>query len=656
MTRRAASQIRSLGEIFDNIPVMISSYDAGGRLQWVNREWERVFGWTFEEARAVDILCELFPDPARRAEALEFIRTSDRRWEDFEPRTRGGEIVQSSWSRFQLSDGSRVGLGVDIADRKRVTAALAEAETRFARAFQASPAALALSTVQGGRILDVNERWLETFGYTRAEAIGRTHRDLDVTVDPDVRARAADRVREGRAVRDLEIRARTKSGQVRDLTVSAERMSLGGEDCWISSHIDVTERKRSTEERDRLLASERAARTEAEAALERLRAIESITDGALRHLGLDELLDELLARLQRALDTDSATVLLLEDAKTLYPRAGHGYVLDPAVRVRVGAGVTGMIAARGEPLIVDDYSAVDLTGIEGIPEGNLRRIYAVMGVPLRMGRNVMGVVVVTSERPRRFTADELQLLGLVADRVAPAVELARMVERVRGGRERQRFLARRLLTAQEEERRRLAMELHDELGQVLTAVKINLGSLERWAAAGPAPHHLRDAIASVDQAMQTVRDLALDLRPSVLDDLGLAAALRWYADRIARGGQFEMRVSIDPVPPLAPELETACFRVAQEALTNVARHARAGTVSVDLRAVPDGIELSVRDDGIGFDVASARDHAISGGSMGLLGMQERVLLVGGEIEISSGPAGSRVRARFVADEPAGDLE
>jgi signal transduction histidine kinase len=256
-------------------------------------------------------------------------------------------------------------------------------------------------------------------------------------------------------------------------------------------------------------------------------------------------------------------------------------------------------------------------------------------------------VTVISTRPRRFTEEELRLLLLVADRAAPAVELTRLLEKLRAGRERQRALSRRLLTAQEQERRRLAVELHDELGQVLTAVKINLESLERISGAGPAPAHLHDAIASVDHAMQKVRDLALDLRPSVLDDLGLAAALRWYVDRFARGIDAEVRVSVDAVPPLEPELETACFRVAQEALTNVARHAGARRVWLDLKALPDGVELSVRDDGVGFDVVAARDRAIGGESMGLLGMQERVSLVGGEFEVRSGPdGGTEVRARF----------
>jgi signal transduction histidine kinase len=147
--------------------------------------------------------------------------------------------------------------------------------------------------------------------------------------------------------------------------------------------------------------------------------------------------------------------------------------------------------------------------------------------------------------------------------------------------------------------------------------------------------------------METVRDLALDLRPSVLDDLGLPAAVRWYADRFARTTHIDVHLSIDAVPHLPPELETACFRVAQEALTNVARHAQARNVWVDLHLVAEALDLRVRDDGIGFDAGVARNRAIGGASVGLLGMQERVSLAGGEYELSTRPGGgTEVRARL----------
>ena len=226
----------------------------------------------------------------------------------------------------------------------------------------------------------------------------------------------------------------------------------------------------------------------------------------------------------------------------------------------------------------------------------------------------------------------------------------RVVERttqLAAANEQLKALSRRLLTAQEDERRRLAVELHDELGQVLTAVKINLASLERQSGAAAVPANLRDAISSVDQAMERVRDLALDLRPSMLDDLGLPAALRWLADRFERTTGIDAHLSMDEVPNLPPEMETACFRVAQEALTNVARHAQARNVWIDLHLVEDALDLRVRDDGVGFDATAAYARALGGASMGVLGMQDRVSLAGGDYEVSTRPgSGTEVKARL----------
>jgi signal transduction histidine kinase len=201
--------------------------------------------------------------------------------------------------------------------------------------------------------------------------------------------------------------------------------------------------------------------------------------------------------------------------------------------------------------------------------------------------------------------------------------------------------------AQEAERRLIARQLHDEIGQALTAVKLNLQTLQR-AAGEPARGQLDDSIAIVEETLQRARSLSLELRPSMLDDLGLAAALRWYVDRQAQRAGLQVRVSAHlPDGRLPPDVETACFRVAQEALTNVLRHAQAQRVEVELRQDGAGLELVVRDDGVGFDVPAAQAAAVRGDSLGLLGMQERVALVGGDIKIESSPShGTVVRASF----------
>ncbi|HEX2059754.1 MAG TPA: sensor histidine kinase [Thermoanaerobaculia bacterium] len=132
-----------------------------------------------------------------------------------------------------------------------------------------------------------------------------------------------------------------------------------------------------------------------------------------------------------------------------------------------------------------------------------------------------------------------------------------------------------------------------------------------------------------------MRDVALDLRPSMLDDLGLEAALRWYAERFARQSGIAVHLAADFLPPIDAGHATVCFRVVQEALTNIARHANARNVWLDAHASSDTLQLTVRDDGVGFDVAAARRRALHGESLGILGMEERVAHVGGTLRWTS---------------------
>lgn len=199
-------------------------------------------------------------------------------------------------------------------------------------------------------------------------------------------------------------------------------------------------------------------------------------------------------------------------------------------------------------------------------------------------------------------------------------------------------LSRRLLEIQETERRAIARELHDEIGQVLTAVKINLQSAERRQHKGIAAPGLKDSVEIVEDAIQRVRNRSLDLRPTLLDDLGLVPTIRWYLERHASQAGFTVQIVAEPlVPRPPPEVETSCFRVVQEAVTNAMRHARAKNLRVELRGRAGRLDLSIRDDGVGFDVEAARRRALEGGSIGLLGMEERVEFLGGDFAIDSAP-------------------
>jgi signal transduction histidine kinase len=221
--------------------------------------------------------------------------------------------------------------------------------------------------------------------------------------------------------------------------------------------------------------------------------------------------------------------------------------------------------------------------------------------------------------------------------------LTKVNEALREANEQLHMLSRRLFKVQEDERRHLARELHEQMGQELTAVKIDVQGAQHLEGRTAIVGRLDGSIAGLDRVLQQVRQLSLELRPSLLDDLGLLPALRWYLDQQGRLSGLRVEFFADPaLERVDAAIETACFRVAQEALNNVVRHARAKTVTLELHLMEEVLHLEVRDDGIGFDVVTAQ---LAG--FGLLGMGERVTLLGGELDCKSAPGhGTEVHASF----------
>jgi signal transduction histidine kinase len=214
-----------------------------------------------------------------------------------------------------------------------------------------------------------------------------------------------------------------------------------------------------------------------------------------------------------------------------------------------------------------------------------------------------------------------------------------------------RALSRRLLEVQEDERSRLARDLHDDIGQALTALKIQLESLAR--ADATLRSRIDECVETTRHTLERVRQLSLSLRPLQLDDLGLVAALRSHLDRQARVGELTPHFDARDVPQgLAPDIETACFRVAQEAITNVLRHARARNLWLGLSVSDGRLALSLRDDGVGFDADAARRRAAAGGSLGLVGIEERIAFAGGSLELRTAPGQGTVLLATFPLEPA----
>jgi signal transduction histidine kinase len=249
-----------------------------------------------------------------------------------------------------------------------------------------------------------------------------------------------------------------------------------------------------------------------------------------------------------------------------------------------------------------------------------------------------------------------RFVGIVTDidhRKRAEREREELLAELRAANGRLTKLSRQLMEVQESERRDLSRDLHDEIGQCIAAVKINLDLLGRRFPHVEAEASVADTRALLDHIQRHVSRLCLELRPSLLDDLGLSAALRWYVHRQAERCEWQVRYDADELPKLPDRAQDACFRIVQEAITNVMRHARARSVSVELRRVAETLRLRVADDGIGFDPSVSVARPWTGGGLGVLGMHERARSVGGELVITPRAGGGTV---VEADIPLGDRD
>lgn len=268
------------------------------------------------------------------------------------------------------------------------------------------------------------------------------------------------------------------------------------------------------------------------------------------------------------------------------------------------------------------------------------KAYRSLGVPLRVKDQTFGALALSSVREEEpLGADALRLLTAFAQQFATAIDNVRLYEVVQDREAQLEDLVRKLVNAQEDERKRIARELHDDTGQKLTALGMGLAALEAALTADDpnrATTLLRHLREMSDQAISELRNIMANLRPAQLDDLGLAPALRWYAKQYQTANpQVQVQLDIEKLPGrLPPEHETVLFRVAQEALTNIQRHAEASRVALRLWQDNGWVRLRVEDNGQGFDPKQPPRHE-PGSGLGLPGMRERVGLVNGRLEIES---------------------
>ena len=371
--------------------------------------------------------------------------------------------------------------------------------------------------------------------------------------------------------------------------------------------------------------------------LRHFESMNEIGDALAGELELEPLLGLVARRLRSLIQARLVLIALPEaGAEELSIRAADGEGSDAyglvGVQLELGGSKTGRVLQRGRSERID--SVLDDPEID---QQVARRmgIRSALYVPLVVRGRPLGVVVAHDKlgASSSFTDDDLRLAESLATRAATAVDLSERVSR---------DAVRRVVEAQELERARLARELHDETGQALTSILLGLKALEERVGTddgGAAITELRDLVVAT---LQDVRRLAVELRPAALDDFGLVPALERLRDTTTEQGRIavELTSDLDDRRRLPAETETALYRIVQEALTNVLKHAEATRVTVRLKLHERFVELLVQDNGAGFDPNAVRD-----GGLGLVGMRERVALLGGRMMVdSSEGAGTMLKA------------
>ena len=489
-------------------------------------------------------------------------------------------------------------------ERHRTEADLRESERRFSTAFYSSPACFTINRFLDGQFLYVNDKFVSMFGYSRSEAIGGTALGLNLWGDPTQRAELWTLLRERGAAHDFEARARTKSGEIIDVLVWMGRIEILGEECLLGITCDISDRKR------------------AEAALTRSERL------------LKVVIDTLPVGV--AVVNDASDIILSNPAS----RRIWGHLIDSG-RERY-ARSKAWWHASGKPVQPEEWASaralaagessigevVDIEAFDGV-----RKIIENSSVPIRdTGGAVTGAVIVNEDVSARVKA-ERELHESLAE---------------------MRALSGRLMRAQDDERRRIAQMLHETTAQDLAALKMLLARLVRTGTAVGDDDRaaLAGSVELADRSMTAIRTLSYLLHPPFLDEAGLVSALRWYAAGFTERSGIAVELDLPPAFERLPQdVETALFRIVQEALINIHRHAGSDTARIALRVGAGQLTLDIEDRGRGIAPDLMAQLPAGGGALGvgIAGMRERLQQLGGTLEIESSDRGTVVRARVPID-------
>jgi PAS domain S-box-containing protein len=479
----------------------------------------------------------------------------------------------------------------------------------------------------------------EMYGWKAVEALGQPLTELvrQERIDTDQAELLNSLAQTGRWRGELRQYRRDGSSLVCDVTSVALNDAAGRVIGYVSVNRDITERKRAEEMLQYYVA--------------RLEILHNIDRAILAAQSSHEIAQVALRDIRQLLVPCQRASVWLFDLE-----AGEAQQIAVSVEgeTRLGAGdriplddlgdITHL--RQGRYQIVDELGAMarrSRLDEQLLAEG----LHSSISAPLLFQDKLIGSLYLGANTPGAFSAEQAEIVRRVADPLAIAIQNARLFDEVLAGREQLQGLSQRLIEAQETERRRVSRDLHDEAGQSLTALKISLELMQADLRADSEKSHqsLQEAVTLANQTLEQIRLLAQDLRPPELDVVGLNPTLEDYCHDFAEHARLPIDYAGTELPELADAVTICFYRVLQEALTNVAKHAHASHVWVALRCDADTLSLSVEDDGQGFDIPTEVSVSRQPRGIGLVGMRERLELLRGKLEIKSRPGqGTRLVA------------
>lgn len=403
--------------------------------------------------------------------------------------------------------------------------------------------------------------------------------------------------------------------------------------------IDITDRKKAEAHLEQIIQelrlvskAERDQRHLAENLIE-------VANTLSQNLDLNWVMETMLAYLKRLVEFNCGLVVLRDSDGniTTYSLCEDHCDYDPGSIQNLlqtpgsAGGHLSRLVAKPESVLLEDVTLED----DWFPIQGLAEARSWVSVPMIAEGTNIGTCILHADTPGRFSQRDLEWIEAVISQSAISLQNAMLYEQVSQARSQLQFLSRRLVSIQEHERSVVSRELHDEAGQALTTLMLGLGRLEKHTAESPAlKAELEELKSIVKGVMEELHRLAMDLRPSALDHVGIEAALQQYLQGVSRRSgllvQFE---SLEITGRLPLEMETNLFRIVQESLNNVIRHAHATRVDVLLQCSHDQLVLLIEDDGRGFD----SNNLLSEDHLGLFGIQERVEMLNGKLIIESSP-------------------